>query len=151
MAAYIDEDLNDPAKYFQVKAYAGSEGTDTISLDSDVMQPDMVWIKDRGTTAAHTIQDAVRGFNAANKLSSNHTSGENDSEGATWENEVYYISFATLPNGQAGFSESVVLEDQTILTIAATTNVPRDKFLKASTSGTVGQTDVWAIRWNLKD
>ena len=72
-------------------------------------------------------------------------------EGATWENEVYYISFATLPNGQAGFSESVVLEDQTILTIAATTNVPRDKFLKASTSGTVGQTDVWAIRWNLKD
>ena len=35
-------------------------------------------------------------------------------------------------------------------TIAATTNVPRDKFLKASTSGTVGQTDVWAIRWNLK-
>ena len=95
MAAYIDEDLNEPAKYFQVKAYAGSEGTDTISLDSDVMQPDMVWIKDRGTTAAHTIQDAVRGFNAANKLSSNHTSGENDSEGATWENYGHVSAVAS--------------------------------------------------------
>ena len=78
--------IDDPEAYFQAKVYAGSEGTDTISLDSDVMQPDMIWIKDRGTTAGHTLQDAVRGFNVANKLATYSTVGENDSEGATWEN-----------------------------------------------------------------
>ena len=78
--------IDDPEAYFQVKAYSGSEGTDTISLDSDVMQPDMIWIKDRGTTAGHSLQDAVRGFNVANKLATYSTVGENDSEGATWEN-----------------------------------------------------------------
>ena len=93
MAAYTT--IDNPEAYFQVKAYTGSEGTDTISLDSDVMQPDMVWIKDRGTTAAHTIQDAVRGWNAANKISSNHTSGEDDSEGATWGNYGYVSAVAS--------------------------------------------------------
>lgn len=73
-------------------------------------------------------------------------------EGRTWEDEVYYISFGSVPEGQAGFSESVVLEDDTILTIAATTDMAREKYLRASTSGrsTLGSTDVWAIRWRLE-
>ena len=73
-------------------------------------------------------------------------------EGRTWEDEVYYVSFATVPEGQAGFSESVVLEDDTIVTIAGTTDQAREKYLPSSTSGktTVGGTDVWAIRWKLE-
>ena len=73
-------------------------------------------------------------------------------EGRTWEDEVYHISFATVPEGQAGFSESVVLEDDTVLTIAATTDLPREDFLSQSASGrtTSGHTDVWAIRWRLE-
>ena len=72
-------------------------------------------------------------------------------EGRTWEDEVYYVSFATVPEGQAGFSESVVLEDDTIVTIAGTTDQARDKYLPSSTHGTTtaGRTDVWAIRWKL--
>jgi hypothetical protein len=73
-------------------------------------------------------------------------------EGRTWEDEVYYVSFATVPEGQAGFSESVVLEDDTILTIAGTSDQARDRYLPSSTPGTttVGRTDVWAIRWKLE-
>ena len=72
-------------------------------------------------------------------------------EGRTWEDEVYHISFATVPEGQAGFSESVVLEDDTILTIAATTDLPREDSMPGSKSAksTAGRTDAWAIRWRL--
>ena len=73
-------------------------------------------------------------------------------EGRTWEDEVYYVSFATEPEGHAGFSESVVLEDDTVLTIAGTTDMAPEKYFKARTSGksTVSHTDVWAIRWKLE-
>ena len=75
-------------------------------------------------------------------------------EGGTWEDEVYHLYFATKPGGLAGFSESVVLEDDTILTLAATTDVGRLKGLTASTTGNshvnmIGNTDAWAIRWRL--
>lgn len=65
-------------------------------------------------------------------------------EGRTWEDEVYYVSFATVPEGQAGFSESVVLEDDTIVTIAGTSDMP------VTWPATRPSTDVWAIRWKLE-
>ena len=65
-------------------------------------------------------------------------------EGRTWEDEVYYVSFATVPEGQAGFSESVVLEDDTILTIAGTSDMP------VTWPATRPVADVWAIRWRLE-
>ena len=67
-------------------------------------------------------------------------------EGRTWEDEAYYISFPTVPGGQAGFSESVVLEDDTIVTIAGTSDVARAR------EGAAGRSvaDVWAIRWRLE-
>jgi len=92
MAVYTT--IDDPEKYFQTKTYTGSEGTDTISLDSDVMQPDMIWIKDKGTTAGHTLQDSVRGWNAANKLAPYSPSEEQDTDGATWGNYGYVSAVA---------------------------------------------------------
>ena len=76
--------INDPKDYFEVIAYAG-DGNSTQNITAN-FQADLSWIKHRSTTAAHTIQDSVRGFNAANKLSSNENDEENDSGGATWEN-----------------------------------------------------------------
>ena len=76
--------IDNPADYFEVIAYAG-DGNTTQAITAN-FQADLSWIKHRSTTAAHTIQDSVRGFNAANKLSSNENDAENDSGGATWEN-----------------------------------------------------------------
>ena len=76
--------IDNPADYFEVIAYAG-DGNTTQAITAN-FQVDLSWIKHRSTTAAHTIQDSVRGFNAANKLSSNENDAENDSGGATWEN-----------------------------------------------------------------
>ena len=66
-------------------------------------------------------------------------------EGRTWEDEVYYVSFPTVPEGQAGFSESVVLEDDTIVTIAG--HLRRAHHVADHTSYVA---DVWAIRWKLE-
>ena len=76
-------------------------------------------------------------------------------EGMTWEDEVYYLYSATVPEGLAGFSQSVILEDETILTLAAATDVGRSKNLKSSATGNssismIGHTDAWAIRWKLE-
>ena len=82
MAAYTT--IDDPTQYFEVITYSG-DGNSTQNITAN-FQADLSWIKHRSTTAAHTIQDSVRGFNAANKLSSNENDEENDSGGATWEN-----------------------------------------------------------------
>ena len=76
--------LDNPKDYFEAIKYAG-DGNTTQAITAN-FQLDLSWIKHRSTTAAHTLQDSVRGFNAANKLSSNEDDAENDANGATWEN-----------------------------------------------------------------
>ena len=51
-------------------------------------------------------------------------------EGKTWEDEVYYLDHSNVTGSD---SSSVVLEDDTIVTISASNN---------------GKTDLYAIRWN---
>ena len=73
-------------------------------------------------------------------------------EGRTWEDEVYFFAFSTIPRGSAGFSESVVLSDDTILTIAATSDVQRPPIVQSGVTSKlyIDNTDVWAIRWRLE-
>ncbi len=70
-------------------------------------------------------------------------------EGRTWEDEVYFFAFSTIPGGSAGFCESVVLEDDTVLTIVGTSDVERPSIVQMGVTSKlyVGNTDVWAIRW----
>ena len=55
--------INDPEAYFQVQLYTGNGSANhAITLGGDTnMQPDLVWIKNRDTTDAHCLFDAVRG------------------------------------------------------------------------------------------
>ena len=76
--------IDDPKQYFEAITYSG-DGNSTQNITAN-FQVDWSWIKHRGTTAAHTIQDSVSGFDLAKKLSSNENDQENDSGGATWEN-----------------------------------------------------------------
>jgi hypothetical protein len=65
MAVYTT--IDDPTAYYQTKIYTGNgtaigSGGLAVTLDSDTdMQPDLVWIKNRETTDAPAIFDAVRG------------------------------------------------------------------------------------------
>jgi hypothetical protein len=61
-------------------------------------------------------------------------------EGGSWEDEVYYLYYGS---GQSGFSQSVVLEDNTVLTLGATSDYQEAKGWHDWT----GHADLWAIRW----
>ena len=62
-------------------------------------------------------------------------------EGKTWEDEVYYVFFG---EGGTGYSESVVLDDDTILTVGGTSTHPDAKrYWHAS----IGHSHLTAIRW----
>jgi len=61
MAAYTT--IDNPELYFQVKLYSGTGSSQAITLDGDTdMQPDLVWVKERGGTASHGWTDSVRGL-----------------------------------------------------------------------------------------
>ena len=76
--------INKSTDYFNPVKYTG-DGNATQAI-TNTFQTDFSWIKDRGVTAAHTLQDAVRGFDVTKKLSSNSDDAENNASGATWEN-----------------------------------------------------------------
>jgi hypothetical protein len=68
--------LDNPELYFQTKLYTGNSGTNAITLDgSENMQPDWIWIKERGATGFHVLTDVVRGI--TKQLYSNDNQVEN--------------------------------------------------------------------------
>jgi len=63
-------------------------------------------------------------------------------EGETWEDKVYYVYYGAVISG---YSQSVVLEDDVILTIAGTSDyVSGDP---GSWDNWIGNSDLTAIRW----
>jgi hypothetical protein len=66
-------------------------------------------------------------------------------EGQTWEDEAYYIYAPGVVGnaGGIGYSQSVVLADDLILTIAGTT----DTGGRVSHAAAIGRSDLTAIRW----
>jgi|14BtaG_2_1085337.scaffolds.fasta_scaffold13890_2 hypothetical protein len=75
--------LDNPELYFQTKLYTGNGGTQSITLDgSENMQPDWVWVKQRGGTTNHKTSNSVTG--ATKALQPNDTDAEaTDSNGIT--------------------------------------------------------------------
>ena len=69
--------IDNPELYFQTKLWTGNGSTQSITLDgSENMQPDWVWIKDRGATEKHRLFDSVRGV--GKNLVSNNNGAEID-------------------------------------------------------------------------
>jgi hypothetical protein len=64
--------IQNPSKYMDVVAYTGTGASNSIS--SLGFSPDLVWIKNRGTTTDHAIYDTTRG--SQQQLSSNTTGDE---------------------------------------------------------------------------
>jgi len=54
--------IDDPEAYFQITTWTGNGSTRSITLGGDTdMQPDLVWIQNRGGTYAPPVFDSVRG------------------------------------------------------------------------------------------
>jgi len=68
--------IDDPSAYFQTKIYAGTDASPqafTLDGNSD-LQPDWVWIKNRGYANKHVLFDSVRGVEES--LTTNNNAGE---------------------------------------------------------------------------
>ena len=68
--------IDNPELYFQTKLYTGTGGSQSLTFDgSEDMQPDFVWVKDRGRSGYnHVLNDSVRGV--TKYVRSNLTNGE---------------------------------------------------------------------------
>ena len=69
------------AKYMAATTYTGTGSSLSISnaVNSVSFQPDFVWIKNRGNTTSHVLQDSIRG--AGKSLFSNATAAESGNTG----------------------------------------------------------------------
>ena len=88
-----------PSDHFTPELYVGTGSSRTISTLN--FQPDLVWIKNRGTNDRNSLFDAVRG--APNMLTSN-TSGANDaqpSELTAFNTNGFTVNNATSVNGSS--------------------------------------------------
>jgi hypothetical protein len=64
--------IENPRQYFDVKTYTGNGSS--LAVTGIAFQPDFLWLKNRGTTTSHVLQDVQRG--AGKSLFSNATSAE---------------------------------------------------------------------------
>ena len=62
-------------------------------------------------------------------------------EGQTWEDEVYYLYYG---DGVSGFSQSLALDDGSILTVGG---ISHELEGRRSWAGATGKSELWAIRW----
>jgi hypothetical protein len=103
--------IQKPSRYMDALAYTGTGASNSIS--SLGFSPDLVWIKNRGTTTSHAIYDTTRGTQA--QLSSNTTGDEvTSSTGLTsFDANGFTIGTSTLVNTSGtqyvawGWDESV--------------------------------------------
>ena len=72
-------EIDDPTAYFQSALYTGNAGTNNITFDGNSdMQPNLIWIKERGGTGSHIWVDTVRGISSSSTpfIKSNSTGAE---------------------------------------------------------------------------
>jgi hypothetical protein len=88
--------IQNPGKYMDALAYTGTGASNSIS--SLGFSPDLVWIKNRGTTTSHAIYDTTRG--AQSQLSSDTTGDQvTSSSGLTsFDANGFTIGTSTLVN-----------------------------------------------------
>ncbi len=103
--------IQKPSRYMDALAYTGTGASNSIS--SLGFSPDLVWIKNRGTTTSHAIYDTIRG--AQSQLSSDTTGDQvTSSSGLTsFDANGFTIGTSTLVNTSGtqyvawGWDESV--------------------------------------------
>jgi len=94
--------IDNPELYFQTKLYTGTGSSLAVTLDgSENLQPDWLWIKNRGTTDENVVHDSVRGV--GKRLITDGTQAE-----ATTTNQVssFDSDGFTVPGGSANTGAS---------------------------------------------
>jgi hypothetical protein len=91
-------------KYFDVSIYTGTGALTQSVTNSNSMQPDFVWIKDRSQSTRHVLTDVVRGVGKSLYSNTTDSEGTNDSTGYL---SAFNSNGFTLNRGSGGLGERV--------------------------------------------
>ncbi len=68
--------IDDPSAYFQTTLYTGNAGAlNIVNGGNSDLQPDWVWLKDRGASNSHRLVDSSRGVQKAIRSNANSAEG----------------------------------------------------------------------------
>ena len=150
--------IDDPSAYFQTKIYAGTDASPqafTLDGNSD-LQPDWVWIKNRGYANKHVLFDSVRGVEES--LTTNNNAGEvnqnadggylsafnsdgftltegSSSDNDTNDNRYTYVAWNWKETADAGFDIVSYTGSGSAKTVAHNLGVKPDVIICKSRSG----------------
>ena len=92
--------INKPSEHFRTKLYTGNGAVRSITFDeSENMQPDLMWVKARTTTASWLCNDAVRG--ATKRLKLDQASAESTETGMITSFDTNGFSLGTTSTSNA--------------------------------------------------
>jgi tellurite resistance-related uncharacterized protein len=91
-------------KYFDVSIYTGTGALTQSVTNSNSMQPDFVWVKDRSQSTRHVLTDSVRGSGISLYSNTTDSEGTNDSTGYL---SAFNSNGFTLNRGSGGLGERV--------------------------------------------
>ena len=142
--------ITKPSLHFNTKLYTGNGSTQSITGVG--FQPDWLWIKDRGSTYYHYLQDAVRtsdnvmfsnGTDAAqnypNAIQSFDTDGfTTGSQGATNNNGNNFVSWNWKAGGGQGSSNTDGSINTTYTSVNTTAGFSISQFTGTGSNATVG-------------
>ena len=110
--------IDDPSAYFQVKTYTGTGSSQAFTLDGDTdLQPDVVWIKNRGQTDAWCHQNSTLGVGKTHAINSSSAVADEtdcidsfDSDGFTVDSDdkvnassETYVAYCWKESATSGF------------------------------------------------
>ena len=96
-----DSSIVDGSEYFNTVTYTG-DGLSTKTIDTYEFSPDLVWVKNRGSTYNHILVDSVRGAN--HFLKSNETASEGTTPGNQFLSNGFEFESASVAWNQIGVS-----------------------------------------------
>jgi len=96
-----DSSIVDGSEYFNTVVYLG-DGLSTKTIDTYEFSPDLVWVKNRGSTYNHILVDSVRGAN--HFLKSNETASEGTTPGNQFLSNGFEFESASVAWNQIGVS-----------------------------------------------
>ena len=91
-------------KYFDATLYTGTGASTQTVTNSNSMQPDFVWVKDRSQSTRHVLTDSVRGAGLSLYSNTTDSEGTNDSTGYM---SAFNSNGFTLNRGSGGLGERV--------------------------------------------
>jgi len=156
--------IDDPSAYFQVKTYTGTGSSQAFTLDSDTdLQPDVVWIKNRGQTDAWCHQNSTLGVGKTHAINSSSAVADEtdcidsfDSDGFTVDSDdkvnassETYVAYCWKESATSGFDIYTYSGTGSQVTVSHSLGATPDAILNFLNTGSAWDSTVYLDTTNM--